>query len=68
MRLLYPDTAWACGEPVGIRVDSTSSYDSDVELVKAYHFLSIPFTFPLELANDVGYSLENARNVLLGRS
>ena len=58
-RLLYPDPTWARGEPVGIRVDSTS-YDGNVELIKAYRFLSILFTSPLELASDVGYSLENA--------
>ena len=66
-RLLYPDAEWARGMPVGIRFDPNSSTDEDRALARAYQFLSTPFTAPLELITEDGYSLEDAQNTLLGR-
>jgi hypothetical protein len=66
-RLLRPNADWARGKPVGIRVDSALVHDGDKRLAKAYRFLSTPFTLPLDLADDEGYSLENAQDALLGR-
>ena len=53
--------------PVGIRFDPNSSTDEDRVLARAYRFLSTPFTAPLELITEDGYSLKDAQNTLLGR-
>ncbi len=66
-RLLHPDAEWARGIPVGIRFDANSATNEDGKLALAYRFLSTPFTAPLELIAENGYSLEDARNALLGQ-
>ena len=52
--------------PVGIRFNPNSATDEGRALTRTYRFLSTPFTAPLELITEDGYSLEDTQNALLG--
>ncbi len=64
--LLEPaNKEWACGEPIGIKMDLANADDQDRELAIAYAYLKVPIELPGDWVIPGNYSLRDAQAALL---